>query len=134
MLGAGGREDGFWNRVNRASSSRTMITHKAKLPEIAHPIFAPRYPLSLVAQPVETLLHLFHLALEVVDVVATAFAPFRARRACPASLPLARERREHRKGALEHLHVPPHLIFHRAEAAHAEGLRNLLAELLPAPS
>ena len=45
-----------------------------------------------------------------------------------AALTLTRERREHRKGALEHLHVPAHLLLDRAEAAHAERRRDLLAE------
>src|SRR5262249_30997211 len=85
--------------------------------------------LILVAQPVETLLHLFHLALEVVDFLAAAARLRIALVRCSRRLSLApRERREHGKRAFEHLHVPPHLILERAERAAAEGLRHMLAE------
>src|SRR5262249_51196561 len=86
--------------------------------------------LVLVAQPVEALLHLFHLSLEIVDAGA---ADGRLRGfiglACGLAL-AARKRREHREGALEHFHVPPRLFFQRAERGAAEGLRHLLAKLL----
>ena len=53
---------------------------------------------------------------------AAGFAGFVRVGAGLAGLTLARERREHREGALEHFHVPAHLILDRAEAAHAERL------------
>src|SRR5262245_24825059 len=86
--------------------------------------------LVLVAQAVETPLHLLHLALEIVDLdAAAAAACFAAGRRLVRlgrrlSLP-PRERREHGESALEHLHVPPHLILERAERAAAERLRHL---------
>ena len=43
-------------------------------------------------------------------------------------LTLTRERGKHRECALEHLHVPAHLLLDRAEAAHAKRRRDLLAE------
>src|SRR5581483_4788800 len=63
--------------------------------------------LILVGQPVEALLHLAHLALQIVDLLPTRCA----RRALlgfgRAALAFALgKRREHREGALEHLHVP----------------------------
>ena len=39
-----------------------------------------------------------------------------------------RERREHGKGALEHFHVPAHLVLERAERAAAERLRHLVSK------
>src|SRR5262245_47060292 len=85
--------------------------------------------LILVAQPVEALLHLFHLAFEVVDFVAAAARLRVALVRFSRRLSLApRERREHGKRAFEHLHVPPHLVLERAERAAAEGLRHMLAE------
>src|SRR6516162_3866458 len=84
--------------------------------------------LIFVAQAVEALLHLVHLAFEFVDLVAAArlriaFIGF------SRGLSLAaRERREHGKRAFEHFHVPPHLVLERAERAAAEGLRHMLAE------
>ena len=50
--------------------------------------------------------------------------------ASPACALAPRERREHREGALEHLHVAADLVLERAERAAAEGLRHLVAELL----
>ena len=50
-----------------------------------------------------------------------------------AALTLARERGEHRKGALEHFHVPAHLLLDRAEAAHAERLSKSARGISPAP-
>ena len=41
-----------------------------------------------------------------------------------------RERHEHREGALEHFHVPPHLVFERGERAGAEGVAHLMAKFL----
>src|SRR5262245_29251984 len=92
-----------------------------------------RPALSLVfgAQAVEALLHLFHLALEVVVFAAASLgALLGLGRLARASTLAARERCEHREGALEHLHVPAHLLLDGAEPAHAERLRHLLAELL----
>src|SRR5207244_9385799 len=73
-------------------------------------------------------------ALEVADLLAAAG---RARTfvglfgSLGLRLLLApRKRREHRKCALEHLHVPAHLVLERAERRAAERLRNLIAELL----
>src|SRR5262249_34534149 len=85
--------------------------------------------LILVAQPVETLLHLLHLALEVVDFLAAAARLRIALVRFSRRLSLAPcERREHGKRAFEHLHVPPHLILERAERAAAESVRHMLAE------
>ena len=86
---------------------------------------------ALLAQPIDLFLHLVELTLEIVDVAAG----LRRRRLAGlgrrlAGLTLAPgERCKHREGALEHFHVPPHLILQRRECADAEGLRHLLAEL-----
>src|SRR5262249_3891388 len=67
----------------------------------------------LVAQALETLLDVVHLALEVVDLARAAAT----RSALVRLLRLALapgKRREHGEGALEHLHVPPHLVLERA--------------------
>src|SRR5262245_47941830 len=106
---------------------------------LAHVLFGkpvstfPGHALSFVfgAQAVEALLHLFHLALEVVVFAAAGLrALLGLGRLARARALAARERREHRERTLEHLHVPAHLLLDRAEAAHAERLRHLLAELL----
>ena len=76
------------------------------------------------------LLHLVELALEIVDVAGFRRRFFRLRRASAPVALAPRERREHGEGALEHFHVPPHLVLERGEGADAEGLRHLLAELL----
>src|SRR5262245_55848886 len=89
--------------------------------------------LVLVAQAVEPLLHLFHLALDLVDIAASAGRRAGLRR----FLALGRRRLpltpcigcEHREGALEHFHVPPHLFLERPERSSPERLRHLLAEL-----
>src|SRR5258708_16788112 len=86
--------------------------------------------LVLVAQAVEALLHLVHLAFELVHLLAAAARLRIAFIGFARRLSLApRERREHGKRAFEHFHVPPHLILQRAERAAAEGLRPVLAEI-----
>ena len=85
--------------------------------------------MSLSLRRSSSLLHLFHLALEIVDFVAAAT---RLRDtsldlgACHSLAPC--ERREHGKRALEHLHVPAHLILERAERTAAESLRHLVSK------
>src|SRR5664279_252310 len=81
--------------------------------------------LSLAAELIELLLHIVELLLELVHLAAG-----RALRLVFRWLALAaRERRgEHGECLFEHFHVAPHLILERAEAADAEGLRDLLAE------
>src|SRR5262249_33284041 len=84
-----------------------------------------------LTQPFETLLHLFHLALEIGDLVATGAAGWLGgvvtlRAGWPAAAPA--KGREHRKSALEHLHVPPRLLLERAERRAAKGLGHLLSE------
>src|SRR5207247_8693780 len=75
------------------------------------------------------LLHLVHLAFELVDLLAAAARLRIAFFGLSRRLSLApRERREHGKRAFEHFHVPPHLVLERAEGATAEGLRHVLAE------
>src|SRR5690349_11990846 len=99
----------------------------------------PSYPAKtalasiFLTQAVEPLLHLFHLALEIIDLIATIaasglgrFVGFRA--GWPAAA--AAEWREHREGALEHLHVPARLLLERAKRRAAKGLGHLLAEFL----
>src|ERR1700689_940436 len=81
------------------------------------------------AQLVDFLLHFVELALQVVDIAGLRRGLSRFRLELAVGL-APRERREHREGALEHFHVPPHLILKRWEPADAEGLRHLLAELL----
>src|SRR5262249_17486890 len=89
----------------------------------------------LVRQTGEALLHLLHLLLEILDIVAAGGGRLarlaggsRARAGGGLALAAA-ERREHRKGALEHLHVPPRHLLERTEAGRAERLRHLVAEL-----
>src|SRR5262249_13935500 len=85
-------------------------------PQIAPLALREALGLILVAQPVETLLHLFHLALEVVDFVAAAARLRITLVRFSRRLSLApRERREHGKRAFEHFHVPPHLLLHRPQ-------------------
>src|ERR1700733_7612473 len=80
------------------------------------------------AQLVDFLLHFVELALQVVDIAGLRRGLSRLGLDLAVSL-APRERREHREGALEHFHVPPHLILQRREPADAEGLRHLIAEL-----
>src|SRR5580692_1294762 len=69
--------------------------------------------------------HLVELTFEIVDLAA-AFGRrlVRLRRATGVLAFAPRERREHRKGALEHFHVSPHRFLQRAEWAAAESLRH----------
>src|SRR5882672_1422782 len=115
--------------VSCCSARHSRLPHRAVVGLYATREGTTREPLTLVlvAQPVEPLLHLFHLALEVVDLDATVGA--RPGLGSLGGLTLAaREGAEHREGALEHFHVPPHLVLERAERSAAEGLRQLLAE------
>src|SRR5207247_3010908 len=62
------------------------------------------------------LLHLVHLAFELVDLLAAAARLRIAFFGLSRRLSLApRERREHGKRAFEHFHVPPHLVLERSE-------------------
>ena len=83
--------------------------------------------LVLVADAIDALLHLVDLALEIFDVTGRlrSLVPFSG---ALARLTLTRERGEHRKCALEHLHVQAHLLLDRTETAHAECRRSLFAE------
>src|SRR5437879_3867872 len=75
-------------------------------------------------EPIEPLLHLGQLAFELVDLGAR-----RLRLVLFGCLTLTPgEGREHRKRALEHLHVAANLILERAEGADPERLRHLLAK------
>src|SRR5262245_41300702 len=111
--------------IRSSESLKSQQPQRPRSGPDGQPTESSQLALIAVAQAIETLLHLFHLALEIVDVAAGLRLLVGV-----AALALARERREHRKGALEHFHVPAHLLFDRAEAAHTERLRNLLAELL----
>ena len=76
------------------------------------------------------MLHLLHLAPELVDLFLAGAAGSR-RFARLGRLPLAsRERGEHGEGALEHFQVPARLVLQRAERSAAEGLGDVLSELL----
>src|SRR5262249_40748180 len=83
--------------------------------------------LILVAEPLEALLHLVHLAFEIVNLAAAACV-LRQLVRIGGGLLAARKRREHGKRTLEHLHVPPHLILERSERTPPKCLRHLLTE------
>src|SRR5258708_2766709 len=91
--------------------------------------------LVLVAQAFDALVHLVHLALELVDLdAAGGAAAGRAGLRCALvllrrglSFP-PRERREHAERSLEQLHIAADLVLERPERAAAERLRDLLAE------
>src|SRR5215470_8321764 len=89
----------------------------------------PKASFAATAEAIDLALHLVKLTLEIVDIARFAQAFFGFTAFTTAALP-ACKRREHRKGALEHVHVAPDLLFQRGERADAEGLRHLLAEFL----
>src|SRR5262249_47042033 len=74
-----------------------------------------------------------------IDLIAAVAAGglsslIRLRAGLSAGLPTApAEGREHREGALEHLHIPPRLLLERAKRRAAKGLRHLLAEFFLLP-
>src|SRR5215475_7794960 len=86
----------------------------------------------LVGQAGDALLHLLHLLLEALDLVAAGrrrLAGLRRGGRAGACRLAAEWGKHHREGALEHLHVPPRHVLEWAEAGGPECLRHLVAEL-----
>src|SRR5262245_49993763 len=79
------------------------------------------------AQLVDLLLHVGELPAQLVEVVSRGSGFFLSRSRLVVT---AREGREHRERALEHLHVAANLLIERPERAHPESLRHLITELL----
>src|SRR6185503_5899424 len=116
---------GCTSRTSRASASKSIA------PCSSNTGARLRLFLAAARHPVDALLHLVELALQVVHFVATAGRGRLVRRGAGwLGLLRTRERREHGEGLLEHLHVAADLLFHRSEAGTAEGLRHLFAELV----
>src|SRR5262245_20669614 len=127
--GRGTRHPRWWATCRRAAASkldRGLLCWRGR--ETLGDASSSLFFLLLFRHAVESLLHVFHLTAEVVDIVLARSRLLRWFLPVGRAAARRHERLEHREGLLEQFHVAANMFFERREGRAAQRISQLLAE------